>query len=322
MNNLRQFWNSLPHKAAFAVVFVAWCALFQLIGSSAADSVNNTSMFNWLYDYYNSPTATGGDTGDSLCPWIPVLALVLLSLKREEIAAVAKEPWAPALGLVAVGLLLHLCGFVVQQARLSILGYIVGSYGLMGIIWGRAWLRVVAFPWFILVFAIPVDAYTDQLTLHLRLLTTKASVAICQSPLLGLKLVRLGTQVYHAPSATSGGFRFDIAAACSGIRSASVILLITLVFAHLNFRSFWRGALIVLAAVPLALLGNTFRLVVVFMCGDAFGQEVAKMIETNFGFVTYAGALLGVFFLGWLLREKTPPASGTASRQVGQSLPA
>jgi exosortase len=320
VNDLRQLWNSLPHKAAFAVVFGSWIALFHLLG--CASSADGPSLFNWLYVYYQTPTAAGLDSGDALCPWIPFLAAVLFWLKRSEIVAVSKAPWTPALGLIGLGLALHYCGFVVQQSRVSIVGFLLGGFGVLGLVWGRAFLKIALFPWFLLLFAIPVDAYTDALTFHLRLLATHVSVFVCHD-LLGMGLIQQGTVIHYPASAFSPGFTFEVAAACSGIRSASVTLLITLVFAYLNLRSFWRRLIIVLSAVPLALFGNIFRLVVVFMVADTFGQAAGKRIETNFGFVTYAGAMIGVFVLGKLLREH-PVEPGPDNPPVAnpESLPA
>jgi hypothetical protein len=41
-------------------------------------------------------------------------------------------------------------------------------------------------------------------------------------------------------------------------------------------------------------------------------DAAGKMIETKFGFITYLGALAGLFLLGWALQEPSPPSSGAA----------
>lgn len=296
----------MPHKAAFAVISGAWCVLFHVVGNSSFGYVNSPSMFGWLNGFYRLKAI--GESGDELCPLIPFLSAALFWRKRRELRASVKQPWTPALLLVASGLFIHVVGYLVQQVRLSVVGFLLGGFGLMGLLWGRAWLSQVVFPWFVLVFAIPVAAYTDSLTFHLRLLSTKLSVGLGEL-VLGMKLVRRGTTVFHPSSGTGGGFKFDIAPACSGIRSASVIFLLALMFAYLHFRSPWRRGLMVLAAVPLALLGNVVRLFVVFWVGDVWGQEAGKRIETNFGFITYLGALMGLFVLGRWLREENPSGS-------------
>ncbi|MCW5558976.1 MAG: archaeosortase/exosortase family protein, partial [Verrucomicrobiae bacterium] len=79
-----------------------------------------------------------------------------------------------------------------------------------------------------------------------------------------------------------------------------------------NFRSPWRRLLVIASSVPFALIGNILRLVVVFVVGEALGEDAGKMIETKFGFITYLGALAGLFCLGWFLREPGPPAAPPA----------
>lgn len=309
LKELRQLWDSLPDRAPFFAALAGWCALFHFVGNSTFGYVNSPSMFGWLTGWYQLKST--GESGDELAPFVPFLVLALLYLKREDLASVPKRPWTPALILVIGGLLLHALGFVGQQVRISVAGFIIGTWGLMGLFWGWQWMRATLFPWFLLVFAIPVAAYTDGLTFHLRLLSTQVSVGICNS-LLGLDLLRLGTTVFHQPASGVGGFQFDVAAACSGMRSASVVLLLALVYAFINFQSPWRRLLVIASSVPFALIGNIFRLVVVFVVGEAFGEDAGKMIETKFGFITYLGALAGLFFLGWLLREPRPPEGPSA----------
>ena len=310
LKELRLLWDSLPSKAFVLVTAVAWCSLFHWVGNSTFGYVNSPSMFGWLTGWYQLSSV--GESGDELAPFVPFLVLALMYLKRDELMAVPKRPWPPALVLVVGGLAMHAVGFLGQQVRLSVAGFIIGTWGLMGLFWGWTWLRATAFPWLVLFFAIPIAAYTDGLTFHLRLLSTRVSVGICNS-LLGLDLMRLGTTVFHQPEDGVGGFKFDVAAACSGMRSASVVLLLAVVFAFMNFRSVWRRLVMIACSVPFALFGNVIRLVVVFVVGEAFGEKAGKMIETQFGFLTYLGALVALFALGRLLREPggpgTPPHS-------------
>ncbi len=94
-----------------------------------------------------------------------------------------------------------------------------------------------------------------------------------------------------------------MAAACSGIRSLTVVFLLTLVYGYLQFDTWWRRGLLVFAALPLALIANIIRLIIVFTVGEAWGGEAGKRIETNLGFVTFLVALGGIVLLSRWLRE-------------------
>lgn len=295
-----RLWSSLPHRAVFLGLFAVWIALFHWLGNSTLGYVNTPSIFGWLNALYNRESTA--ESGDELCPIIPFIVLALFYLKREELISVPKNPWATALCLVVLGLMAHAMGFIVQQTRISVVGFVIGGFGLMGVVWGRHWLRAVLFPWFFLVAAIPISSYLDTATYGLRLLSSKISVTLCRA-ILGLDLIRQETQVSLPPSGKSHGFHFEVAAACSGMRSLTAVLLISVLFAYLNYRSWWRRAVIILTAIPLALGGNVLRLCTVFVVGDALGEEAGRLIETKMGFITWVAALAGLFQIGRFLRE-------------------
>ena len=123
--------------------------------------------------------------------------------------------------------------------------------------------------------------------------------------------MRAGTLVFFPPVTALPGvpgrpaFQLDVAAACSGIRSATVVLLLTVAFAWLNFNSWWRRLAVIAASIPLALLGNIVRLILTFSVCE-WNKEAGAWIETKAGIVTFSVALLGVFTLGRLIRERNP----------------
>ena len=319
MGRLQDFLRTVPNKAIFAALFGVWCLFFHVVGNSSFGYVNSPSLFGWLTGWYKLSSVV--ESGDELCPLIPFLSLILLWLQIDQLKQVPKRVWPAGLLLVAAGVVLHVAAFLVQQVRISGFAFLLGGAGLMALIWGPAWLRIVAFPWFLLLFAIPLDAYTNSATFPLRLLSTILSAGFCKT-VLGLKLIRQGTSVSQDATSSAGGFAFDVVAACSGIRSASVVLLISLVYAHLNLRSLLARIVVVMAAVPLAVLGNVVRLIVVFVVGDAFGEAAAKTIETRFGFLTYGSALVGVILLGNLLQRSKKAATAPAvSEPKGAVLP-
>jgi len=313
MKQLGRLWSSLPYRAVFLGLFAVWVALFHWLGNSTLGYVNTPSIFGWLNALYHRESTA--ESGDELCPLIPFIVLALFYFKREELTFIPKKPWPMALGLVVLGLAAHALGFIIQQTRISIVGFLLGGFGLMGVVWGYHWLRAVFFPWFFLAAAVPVSSYLDSATYGLRLLSSQISVGICRI-VLGLNLVRQETMVSLPPSGKSHGFHFEVAAACSGMRSLTAVLLISVLFAYLNYRTWWRRALIVVTAIPLALGGNVLRLCTVFVVGDAFGEDAGRLIETKMGFITWVAALAGLFQIGRILREPVVEAA-TRSDEAG-----
>ncbi|MEN9546687.1 MAG: hypothetical protein RLZZ34_2795 [Verrucomicrobiota bacterium] len=320
LQELRSLWDSLPHKAAFGLVAAAWLALFHFLGNSTLGYIQTESMFGWLQAVYEGGAKQGRD--DELGVMIPWLVGAIIVMRRTELAAIPKQPWSPALALIPLGLLLHLSGYLVQQTRLGVVGFLVGFFGIMGLYWGRAWMRGFAFPYLLFFFCVPISVFLDTLTHGLRLLSTLMSTTFCEW-VLNMKLERAGTIVLQKASAVTQGFRFDVAPACSGIRSATVVLLLTVTFAFLNFRSPWRRLFLILLSPLFAVLANVIRLIVVFAVAEAAGQAAGEAVETKFGFATFLIALGCVFLVARWLREpsSTEPlpadtkadASGSAS---------
>ena len=321
LQELRSLWDSLPHKAAFGLVAAAWLALFHFLGNSTLGYIQTESMFGWLQAVYEGGAKQGRD--DELGVMIPWLVGAIIVMRRTELAAIPKQPSSPALALIPLGLLLHLSGYLVQQTRLGVVGFLVGFFGIMGLYWGRAWMRGFAFPYLLFFFCVPISVFLDTLTHGLRLLSTLMSTTFCEW-VLNMKLERAGTIVLQKASTVTQGFRFDVAPACSGIRSATVVLLLTVTFAFLNFRSPWRRLFLILLSPLFAVLANVIRLIVVFAVAEAAGQAAGEAVETKFGFATFLIALGCVFLVARWLREPSsteplPPDTKASSSDPASS---
>jgi exosortase len=231
---------------------------------------------------------------------IPFVVLVLFWWRRRELLAQPPSLWWPAIGLIVLGLLSHTLGYVAQQPRLSVIGFLAGLYGLTGLAWGKHWLKASFFPFFLFVFCIPIAEFADPLTMPLRLLVSWIVAAISH---LGLSpdLIREGTRLHDAQNT----FDYEVAAACSGIRSLVALLALTTIYGFVNFKAPWKRAVMMLAAVPLAVLGNVVRLCLTIMVAEMFGQNAGSSVETNFGFITFAVAVGCIFLLAsWLEKSE------------------
>src|SRR6266850_972880 len=125
-------WERLPNKGFFFVLLAAWLALFQFLGNSTLGYVPTPSLLKWMYlVYLPGPDAGASDDVHGLV--IPFIVLGLFWWKREELMALPLKAWWPGLLVVALGLALHVLGYVAQQPKVSIVGLFTGLYGLMGL---------------------------------------------------------------------------------------------------------------------------------------------------------------------------------------------
>ena len=108
------------------------------------------------------PAASAND--DAHGNFIPFLVVGLFWWKRKELLASPFNIWWPGLLILVAGMVLHILGYVLQQPRISIVALFTGIYGLMGLAWGREWLRKSFFPFFLFVFSIPLGDQAKFIT--------------------------------------------------------------------------------------------------------------------------------------------------------------
>jgi exosortase len=229
---------------------------------------------------------------------VPFVVLALFWWKRAELLAVEKAVWWPALGLVLAGLALHGLGMAIHQTQISAAAFFLGLYGLTGAVWGREWLRASFFPFFLFGFCVPLGTAADALTSPLRIFATWLTVGMAR--VIGVDVIRAGSQIYDA----SGTFMYDVAPACSGIRSIVSLVAVTAIYGFVQFRAPGKRAVMIAAAFPLAVMGNVARLTTVILTAELFGQEAGVWIEQKLGVVTFVAAIGGVFLLGRWLQKK------------------
>jgi len=294
---LRDFptvWRNIPYKGLFILCLDLWMILFEFLGNSTFGYINTHSLFVWAdYSYLS-----GGDDEHGLI--IPFVVLALLWWKRAELARIPTRPWLPGLFVIAAALFLHVLGFLSQQARLSLAGFFLGLYGLIGVVWGFEALKKTFFPMCLFAFALPLGTLAESITFPLRILATRLTCGIARS-VLGISVIEQGTFIYDP----NGAFKYEIAAACGGLRSLTAVLAFCTIFAFMNFKRLRNIVVMIAAGFPLAVLGNVTRLVMVIIVSEAFGQKSGEWVHDNgfFSLVPYVPPIVGIVLLGHFLRE-------------------
>jgi len=102
---------------------------------------------------------------------------------------------------------------------------------------------------------------------------------------------------------TVPGLTLEVAEECSSIRSSLLLLVTTMVLAQLFLRSAWGKGLVILAAIPLSIAKNGFRIFAL--------STLAVYVDPSFlhgwlhhqgGIVFFLLFLVGLFVLLWLVR--------------------
>jgi len=292
-------WHRLPNKFFFFGLLAAWLALFQFFGSSILGYVHSPSIFLWLKNSYQPGEVA---TDDAYGEMIPFVVVGLFWWKRKQLLALPLQPWWPGFFFLLAAVGLHLFGFVLQQTRFSVVALFVGIFGLMGLAWGRAWLKESVFPFWLFFFCVPLSALLTPLTFPLRLLVTWLVALVAN--LMTINVVRQGTLLFGP----GGSYQYEVAAACSGMRSLVAIFLLATVFGFVTFRSPRRRLLMMSLALPLSVLGNLLRMLCIIFAAEIGGQATGNFVHENafFSIVPYIPAIAGLVLAGRWLAEKPP----------------
>jgi exosortase len=232
-----------------------------------------------------------------------LVVLALFWWKRKDLLGATMRLWWPALLLVVAGLSFHVLGYAVQQPRLSVVGLFTGLYGLMGMAWGPELLRRSFFPFCLFVFSVPLGSLAEPITFRLRLLVSQLVELICHN-VLAVNIIRAGTQLIDP----TGNYQYEVAAACSGMRSLITTVGMAIILAFVSFSQFWKRLVIMASALPLAVLANLIRMLTIIIASELGGHSWGKAVHDGgplglFSLLPYVPAFAGLLVIEHYLRK-------------------
>jgi len=259
-------WSHLSRAAQmeigfWAIVMGGLFFLFHLHGNSQEIETSRRSLFLWLH------TRWVGDY--AYCQFLPLASLVAIWWRRKEIAAAPKKGTAWGIPIVILALTLHWIGVLAQQPRISMLGLILLLWGLPFLIYGYGVARWLIFPCAYLLLAIPLN-FIDSMTAPLRLFATSASAVILNG--FGLEVQRVGSGLF---SGADNSFAFNVAPECSGLRSLLAMTALMAFYAWYSQKTLAKKWILFLCCIPVAVIANICRIILVVMAAAFFGQEAA-----------------------------------------------
>ncbi len=222
---------------------------------------------------------------------------VLLYARRHELGTLTARRSLVGLGFLLFCLLLYATGHRTMTntiERLAVWGVIVGS---LWFLFGAIFLRSRPFPYFYLLLCIPPPFFIlSPVRLALKNFATRlASDALV---LIGIPARPEGNILAIAEH------RLEVADACSGIRSLMAITATAILLAYLFRMGFLKGTLLTAAAIPITVLVNVLRLVVIAVALTSFQIDLTSGWPHDMvGFAVFGISLSLVFaasrFVEW-----------------------
>lgn len=227
---------------------------------------------------------------------IPFVSLYLVFRKRKEISAIRPSPSHFGIPLLVAGLLIHLGSAIVKVYFTSGFSLLLTLSGLVLALWGKKMLRSVAFPIFFLAFMIPFPL----VVIGTSVVRLKLFAAMCATHILhaiGLPALQKGSTIYMANATVV------VDDPCSGLRSLLSLLTLGVLFAYLKETSLSRRTIFLLSSIPIALVANIVRIVLLAGIADIYGIDAALRFFHDFsGFVVFGLALGGLSLVGRILQ--------------------
>ncbi len=176
--------------------------------------------------------------------------------------------------------------------------------------------RVVRLLWFPTVYFIflfpPPDSAVAMITQPLKLGISRAAVELLD--LFGMPIARKGVMIQVDQ------YEILVAAACAGLNSIISLSAIGLFYVYMRHNANWRYALLLmLAIIPVAILANFVRVLLLILITYYFGDALAQGFLHGFaGMVMFAVALLGIFAIDELATPlRTRLAAHRATHEAG-----
>lgn len=210
-------------------------------------------------------------------------------LKRLRHLPRGSSAWGFA--LVVPALVIHAFDAALNTQLASAASIVLLVPGLSLLFLGAERTKAIGFPLAFLAFMLPIPlALTSRIHLLLRHVATDATAAIV--PWLGVRVFAEETTL-HIANAT-----LEVADACSGFSTLYASIVMALLTAY-YCRSWGRRLAVVLLAVPIAIVANVLRVMLLVFLVYWQGTDVlATSLHEISGLFTFALALPVIFWIG------------------------
>jgi exosortase len=222
--------------------------------------------------------------------FVPLIAGYIAWQSRDRIAVITPKPsWWGAVILVwaAIQLYLATLGAELFMTRTSLVISIIGAVLLLG---GWQYLKIFAFPLFLLFFMVPIPAVVyNALTFPLQLRASETAEWAISA--LGIPIIREGNVLELASQ------KLNVVEACSGIRSLLTLTFLSLVYGYFAEKRTWVRIVLFFATIPIAILANAGRVTITGIVSEIRADLAEGFFHEMEGWVIFmiAFAILVVF---------------------------
>lgn len=296
-----------------------------------------------VYDWWNDENYSHG----LLIPFVIAYIIWISRLRLRKAATQPSLITGFAMALFALLLLwAGTAGAELFTQRMSLVFLLVA---VTVYFFGWRMLSGILFPLALLVLAIPIPTIVlNKIAFPLQLFASRCAVWMMQ--FLDIPVLRQGNVIELMPQGALRPVRLEVVEACSGIRSLMTLVTLAALYAYFTFPSnptnedkgvngkslfgffvdkvrgsirkfsFWRSVLIVLAAVPIAIMTNALRVGGTGILAHFYGMKVAEgFLHTFSGWLIFVVAFILIVFFGLLIDRLFGLKKEKDAGQINQS---
>ena len=217
--------------------------------------------------------------------FVPVIAGFIAWQKRDQLLKLDPRPNWWGLALVLYAALQHYIATLGAELFLARTAFIFSIIGIVLFLGGTAWVRVLAFPLFLLFLMVPIPAVIyNRITFPLQLLASECAATALSW--IGIPVLREGNILEMANK------RLSVVEACSGIRSLLSLSFLALVYGYFFEKKTWLRVILFLATVPIAIVANASRVTLTGILTEYKPELAEGFFHSASGWVIFMVALL------------------------------
>ena len=206
---------------------------------------------------------------------IPLLSIVLLVLRQQPLRRVKNKERYIGLGIIVFATLIRI--FLNSVETLDQWTFVIAFVGVLMFVGGKSMLRWAGPVAFLLIFMFPPDAVTPLILDPMQHFATTLSVVVLK--IFGFAVIQDGNTI------TTSTTTIGIVEQCSGLRMTTIFLALSIALVLINERAWWENVVILVMAVPIALITNVTRIVVTGMIFTFFpeNETIHKWVHDGAG---------------------------------------
>ena len=277
----------MKSKFTYLAEFPKINLLFLLVAIGAAYAIILPEMVS---DWYNDENYSHGFL-------VPLISIYFLSQNWSELRTAPLRPSNTGLPVIIASLALLMLGFIGTEYFTMRASLVVLVAGIVLYWFGWKILRMASLPIAFLIFMVPLPYIVyDSMAFPLKLIVTKVSVSVLK--ILAIPVVAEGNIIMFPQTV------LEVADACSGLRSLMSLITLAVALAFITQKSPVKRTILILSAVPVAIVTNMFRVIVTGVLASHYGAAAAEGFFHEFaGMAVFLLAMVILFAEGAILRK-------------------